>query len=84
LSKPMDLWKKYFWYGYGCQRSYLQTRGAFSLARMSPLAGLVTGVFYSFPAYKFLKQKQLFLLPLHFGFKHAAWTLGFIKAQIQA
>ncbi len=22
LSKPKDLWKKYFWYGYGCQKSF--------------------------------------------------------------
>jgi glycosyltransferase involved in cell wall biosynthesis len=84
LSKPKDLWKKYFWYGYGCQRSFQQTRGAFSLARMSPIAGIITGVFYSFPAYKFINQKKLFLLPLHYGFKHTAWTLGFIKGQLQA
>jgi glycosyltransferase involved in cell wall biosynthesis len=83
LSKPKDLWKKYYWYGYGCQKSFQQTRGAFSLPRMSPIAGLVTGIFYSFPAYRFLRQKQMFLLPLHFGFKHAAWTLGFISGQIK-
>jgi glycosyltransferase involved in cell wall biosynthesis len=83
LSKPKDLWKKYFWYGYGCQRSFQQTRGAFSLPRMSPIAGFVTGMFYSFPAYKYLYQKQVFLMPLHFGFKHAAWTFGFMKGQLQ-
>ncbi len=83
LSKPKDLCKKYFWYGYGCQRSFRQTRDAFSLPRMSPIAGLITGIFYSFPAYKFLRQKQVFLLPLHYGLKHTAWTLGFMKGQIQ-
>jgi glycosyltransferase involved in cell wall biosynthesis len=83
LSKPKDLWKKYFWYGYGYQKNYQQTRNAFSLPRMSPIAGLITGMFYSFPAYKFTYQKQVFLMPLHFGFKHAAWTFGFIKGQLQ-
>ncbi|MCL5949550.1 MAG: glycosyltransferase [Candidatus Bathyarchaeota archaeon] len=83
LSKPKDLWKKYFWYGYGCQKTFQQTRGAFSLPRMSPIAGFVTGMFYSFSAYRYLYQKQVFLLPLHFGFKHAAWTFGFMKGQIQ-
>ena len=83
LSKPKDLWKKYFWYGYGCQKSYRQTGSAFSLPRMTPIAGFVTGMFYSFPAYKFLYQKQVFLLPLHFGFKHVAWTFGFMKGQLQ-
>lgn len=83
LSKPKDLWKKYFWYGYGSQKSFEQIGRAFSLPKMTPIAGFVTGMFYSFPAYKYLYQKQVFLLPLHFGFKHAAWTFGFIKGQIQ-
>ncbi len=83
LSKPKDLWKKYFWYGYGCQRTIQQTREAFSIPRMSPIAGLVAGVFYSFPAYRFLHQKQVFLLPFHFGLKLTAWTFGFMKGQIQ-
>ena len=83
LSKPKDLWKKYFWYGYGCQRTMRQTGEAFSVPRMTPIAGLVAGVFYSFPAYKFLHKKQVFLLPLHFGLKLTAWTCGFMKGQIQ-
>ena len=41
-----DLWKRYFWYGYGCQKTFHQNRQAFSLLRMSPLAGIITGVFY--------------------------------------
>jgi glycosyltransferase involved in cell wall biosynthesis len=83
LSNPVQLWRKYFWYGFGCQKSFQQLRGAFSLPRMSPLAGLVTGLLYIFPAYKFLHQKQVFLLPLHYGFKHAAWTFGFMKGQLK-
>lgn len=83
LSNFSELWRKYFWYGYGCQKSFQQIRGAFSLPRMSPLAGLVAGLFYSFPAYRFLHQKRFFLLPLHFGLKHTAWTFGFIKGQVQ-
>ncbi|MCW4024072.1 MAG: glycosyltransferase [Candidatus Bathyarchaeota archaeon] len=83
LSSPTQLWRKYFWYGFGCQRSFQQTKDAFSLPRMSPLAGLVTGLLYSFPAYRFLHQKQVFLLPLHYGFKQVAWTCGFMKGQLE-
>lgn len=83
LAKPTQLWKKYFWYGYGCQRTIQKTHEAFSLPRMTPIAGLIAGVFYSFPAYRFLRQKQVFLLPLHFGLKLTAWTCGFMKGQIQ-
>jgi glycosyltransferase involved in cell wall biosynthesis len=82
LSTPRDLWRKYFWYGYGCQKSFLQTREGFSFPRMSPMAGFVTGVLYSFGAYRFLRQKQMFLLSLHFGFKHTAWMFGFMKGQL--
>ena len=84
LSKPYDLWRKYFWYGYGCQKTYSRNREVFSLLRMSPLAGLVTGILYSFPAYRVLYQKQMFLLPLHYGFKHVAWVFGFIKGQLKS
>ena len=83
LSKPKDLWRKYFWYGYGCFETYKRTREAFLLPRMSPIAGLAAGVFYSFPAYKFLHQKKVFLLPLHFGLKLTAWMFGFMKGQVE-
>jgi GT2 family glycosyltransferase len=83
LSKPKDLWRKYFWYGYGCQKNFYKARATFSFPRMSPMAGFAAGVFYSFPAYKFLHQKQVFLLPLHFCLKHIAWTFGFMKGQFQ-
>ncbi len=84
LSKPRDLWKKYFWYGYGCQRTHRQTGEAFSVPRNTPIAGLVAGVVYSFPAYRLLRKKQVFLLPMHFSFKLTAWMFGFIKGQLIA
>jgi glycosyltransferase involved in cell wall biosynthesis len=83
LSTPHGLLKKYYWYGYGCQRSFQKTRGAFSVPRMSPIAGLATGLLYSFPAYKLLRQKKMFLLPFHYGLKLTAWTCGFMKGQLK-
>jgi glycosyltransferase involved in cell wall biosynthesis len=83
LSKPKELWKKYFWYGYGSQKTFHKNREAFLLPRMTPIAGLLAGAFYSFQAYKFLYKKIVFLLPFHFGLKLTAWTLGFMKGQIQ-
>ncbi len=83
LSRPKDLWKKYFWYGYGCQRTVRTTGEAFSIPRMTPVAGLVAGALYSLQAYRFMHKKTVFLLPLHFGLKLTAWTMGFMKGQIQ-
>jgi len=83
LSTPHALMKKYYWYGYGCQQTYHKTGTAFSVPRMTPLAGLVTGLLYSFPAYRYLHQKAMFLLPIHYGLKLTAWTCGFMKGQLR-
>ena len=82
LSKPKDLWRKYYWYGYSTHKSFQQIRHVFSLPFMTPPAGVVTGVFYSMSAYRAVHKKEVFLLPLHFGFKLTAWVLGFMKGQL--
>jgi glycosyltransferase involved in cell wall biosynthesis len=82
MATLKDLWKKYLWYGYGSHKLYRKNRQLFIFPRMSPIAGFIAGFFYSLIAYKLLNQKMVFLLPLHFGFKMIAWTLGFIKSQI--
>lgn len=82
MSTFRDLWNKYFWYGYGNQSLYRKNRKLFSLPRMSPPAGFITGFFYSLIAYKLLHLKMVFLLPFHFALKQIAWSLGFIKSQI--
>lgn len=82
LSTWPDLFKKYKWYGQGNFRLYRKNNKAFSLARMSPFAGFATGFFYSLESYKLLNSKRLFfLLPLHFGLKMFAWTVGFMSKQ---
>jgi glycosyltransferase involved in cell wall biosynthesis len=81
LSTFRDLWKRYRWYGYGCEKIYRQNRKIFSLPRMSPVAGILTGFFYSLIAYKLIRQKRVFLLPVHYGLKMTAWLIGFISSQ---
>jgi len=76
-----DLLKKYLWYGYGSHKIYRKNRDVFSFPRMSPIAAVVTGFLYSLTAYKLLRQKEVFLLPLHYGLKMSAWMVGFIKSQ---
>lgn len=82
MGTVRDLWNKYFWYGYGNQSLYRKNRKLFSLPRMSPPAGFITGFFYSLIAYRLLHRKMVFLLPFHFALKKIAWSLGFIKGQI--
>jgi glycosyltransferase involved in cell wall biosynthesis len=83
MSTFADLWRKYRWYGHGCHRIYRQNRKVFSLVRMSPIAGLVAGIFYSISAYKLLHKKEVFLLPIHYYLKMTAWMIGFIIGQIR-
>lgn len=81
MENLYDLWKKYFWYGYGSCGLYKRRRATFSLPRMTPIAGFITGFFYSLIAYKMTFRKLYFILPPLFFFKMTAWCLGFIKHQ---
>lgn len=78
-----DLWRRYRWYGYGGEKIYRKNREIFSLPRMSPMAGVLAGFLYSLIAYKLIRQKKVFLLPLHYGIKMTAWMIGFISSQRQ-
>ncbi len=75
-----DLWKKYTWYGYGNFWVYCQNKAIFKLYKMMPPASLIAGLLHSISAYKLIRRKVVFLLPIHFIFKSIAWTWGFIKA----
>jgi glycosyltransferase involved in cell wall biosynthesis len=81
MSTFTDLWKKYYWYGYGCQQLYVENREAFSLPRMTPLPSFLAGLFFSLVAYKLFFKKSVFLLPIHFSFKMVGWMFGFMRSQ---
>jgi glycosyltransferase involved in cell wall biosynthesis len=82
MSTFTDLWRKYLWYGYGHEKVYRQNRELFSFLRMSPMAGILTGLFYSLIAYKVTHKKMVFLLPFQYGIKMTAWMFGFMKGQV--
>jgi len=83
-----ELWKQYYWYGnsvqywYGPHAQYPPDR-IVALHKMIPLAGFLTGLLYCSSAYRLSYTKVTFLLPLHFGFKTAAWFLGFIAGTMR-
>lgn len=78
------LWKEYFWHGYGMHYITHNFPDVISLVKMTPFAGLLTGVLYSHVAYKITHRKIVFLLPLHFVFKMTAWLLGFTKSHLNS
>jgi len=73
------LWRKYFWYGSGNYFLYRKNKFIFKPYKMIPLVGFFVGLLYSFLAYRLIRRKVVFILPLHFVFKSAAWFLGFIS-----
>ena len=83
LSSFKDLWKKYSWYGYGAEKIYRENRKLFSFPRMTPIAGIITGLFLSLIGYRLIRKKIVFLLPLHYGIKMTAWSYGFMKGQLR-
>jgi len=74
-----SLWNEGFWHGYGGELILRKNRGAYTLLKMTPLAGLVGGAWYSAAAYRAVGKKIVFLLPFQNAFKRIAWCLGFIK-----
>jgi len=83
MSTLVDLWKKYHWYGYGCQRLWAENRDAFSLLRMTPLPSFIAGLLFSRKAYRMFHKRWFFLLPIHLSFKMISWTFGFMRHQIK-
>lgn len=81
MSNFKHLWIKYVWYGIGSERIYRQNRTVFSLVRMSPIAGFLTGALYLPVAYQVLSKKMFFLLPMHYGIKMTGWMFGFMRGQ---
>ena len=79
-----NLWVKYFWYGYGMHYVLNKNRNIERLYEMSPLAALVEGFWSSISAYKFVRSKRVFLLPLHFFFKMSAWSFGYAKSHFNS
>lgn len=78
-----NLWKKYFWYGYGDYDLFHKNRNILSLYRMSPVGGFVIGALYALEAFRLTHRASVFLLPFHFAFKLTAWCFGFAKRRAE-
>jgi glycosyltransferase involved in cell wall biosynthesis len=79
-------WKEYWahsiWHGYGAHYVRHKNKHTFSLSKMSTPIALIGGIIYSITAYKILKQKRVFLLPVYSMFKNVGWWIGFFKGHI--
>lgn len=77
-----NVFKRYLWYGYGNYLLYQKNKRIFKIYRLIPPASFLAGILYSFPSYRLIQRKAVFLLPLYNVFKSVAWCCGFIKAAL--
>ncbi len=78
----VDLWKEGVWHGYGVHRVFRKNKGQIVLHRMIPPVAFVVGVWLSTIAYRLIRRRWVFLLPIQYAFKRIAWCIGFAKGQI--
>lgn len=78
------VWHEGFWHGHGGHYVYRKSNRMFSLYKLTPLASFVIGAWYATIAYRIAGRKSVFLLPFQYTFKRVAWTLGFIKGQLES
>lgn len=81
-GKWNSLWNRYFWRGQGSYYLYRKNRKIFSVSKMNPIAGFISGLLQISAAYRKTGNKYVFLLPIHISFKMTAWSLGFLKASV--
>jgi glycosyltransferase involved in cell wall biosynthesis len=77
------MWHENVWHGRGGYSVFHRDKRLISLYKMIPLAGFLAGVWYATVAYRILRRKIVFVLPIHYALKRTAWCLGFFKSQLR-
>jgi glycosyltransferase involved in cell wall biosynthesis len=72
-----SLWTEYFWFGKSGSNLFENERQLVDIYRLWPPVMLIVEFSRVIKAYKLTRCKIVFLLPIHYVFKRAAWFLGF-------
>jgi len=75
-----DLWREYYWWGYGAHYVWHKHRGQISFTSRLPPVSFLAGLGRSLFAFKLYRRMVYLLLPFQNAFKDAAWILGFIRS----
>jgi len=78
-----SLWSEYFWLGCGAHDLFRKNRRTINLTMMLPPVAVLVELRRSVLAYRLTARRVVFLLPLHWIFKRAAWSLGFVLGLVQ-
>jgi len=77
-----EIWKQYFWWGYGGHCTFHKNKDLDFPFKMSPLGGFIAGILRFPYAFQLSRRKVLCLLPFHYAFKRLSFCYGFTKAHI--
>jgi glycosyltransferase involved in cell wall biosynthesis len=74
-----SLWKEYFWFGKSGSRLLENDRQFVEVYRLWPPIISIVEVERAIKAYQLTGCSVVFLLPIHYIFKRAAWFLGYLR-----
>jgi glycosyltransferase involved in cell wall biosynthesis len=77
-----EIWKQYFWWGYGGHYIFHKNKDLAFTFKMSPMGGFIAGILRFPYAFQLSRRKVLCLLPFHYAFKRLSFCYGFTKAHI--
>jgi len=79
-----DLWKRYWLRGYYSHYLLHENPRLIKLYKMTPLGGFLAGISFSGKLFRLTRQEFVYLLPLQYTFKMAAWCMGFLKSHLKS
>ena len=78
-----SLWKEYLWHGKG-GTGILKRKSFTSPYKLLPPVAFLMESIRVVVAYKLTRRKIALLLPLHFAFKRAAWSVGLLQSLLHS
>lgn len=81
-TKPRDLWKRHFWYGYGNHLIFHKYKDQGLLLGYFPPRALLGGFQASLEIYRATLEKKAFLCAILYFFNRTAESIGFIGAHL--
>lgn len=77
-----ELWRQYYWYGYGMHLVGHKHKGAVSAFPFAPSFSLALGCIHFLLIFRKTKEKTALLLPLQYVFKRTAWLIGYLRGHL--
>jgi glycosyltransferase involved in cell wall biosynthesis len=75
-----DLWKEYYWWGYGAHYVSHKHLGSINPWRFIPIIAFFSGIKHGIQTFKLTKDIKCIFMPIHYCWKRIAWIIGFLKA----